>query len=93
MSADGLLTFHEGCVDTAAVAEIPHVEPLEAVIPQLPGVAQTLQNGVHEALQEIIQTISGERPLSCVSTHAVPKALWFIYSRSEPSHSLKFLFS
>ena len=38
----------------AAVAEIPHIEPLEAVIPQLPGVAQALQNGVHEALQEII---------------------------------------
>lgn len=46
------LTFHEGCVGLAAVAEIPCVEPLQAVISQLPGVTQTLQNGVHEALQE-----------------------------------------
>lgn len=47
----------------AAVAEVPHVEPLEAVVPQLPGVAQALQNGVHEALQEIVRTVSEEAPV------------------------------
>lgn len=52
------LTFHEGRVCTAAVAEVPHVEPLEAVVSQLPGVAQALQDGVHEALQESTQAIS-----------------------------------
>lgn len=57
MSRARLLTFHEGCVSTAAVAEIPHVEPLKAVVPQLPGVAQALQNGVHEALQEITHSV------------------------------------
>lgn len=44
MSAEGFLTFHEGCVCIAAVAEIPHIESLEAIISQLPGVAQALQN-------------------------------------------------
>lgn len=37
---------------TAAVAEVPQIEPLQAVVSQLPRVAQALQNGVHEALRE-----------------------------------------
>lgn len=40
----GLLTFHESRVCAAGVAEVPHVQPLEAVIPQLSGVAQALKN-------------------------------------------------
>jgi hypothetical protein len=40
----GLLTFHEGRVSAAGVAEVPHVQPLEAVISQLSGVAQALKN-------------------------------------------------
>lgn len=66
---DGVLTFHEGCVCIATVTEIPHIEPLEAIISQFPGVAQALQNGVHEALQDVIQTIGrGRQTLSGIST-------------------------
>lgn len=36
------LTFHEGRVSTAAVAEVPQVEPLQAVVSQLPRVTQAL---------------------------------------------------
>ena len=60
---------------TAAVAEVPHVEPLEAVVPQLPGVAQALQNGVHEALQETTCTSAAEqRPwlARLVTSHLEP---------------------
>lgn len=66
----GLLTFHESCVCTAGMAEVPHVQPLETVISQLAGVAQTLKNRVHEALREIIQQLVGVHGsgffLSCV---------------------------
>lgn len=67
-----VLTFHEACVHTAGVAEVPHVESLQTVIPQLPSVAQALQNGVHEALKETSQTISALRGLE----HARRPVCW-----------------
>lgn len=76
----------------ATVAEISHIKPLQAIISQLSGIAQALQNGVHKALQEMIQTISrGREILSGISTYSVPKALTFNHPRNESSHSLKFL--
>lgn len=72
----GLLTFHEGRVCTAGVAEVPHVQPLEAVIPQLTGVAQALKNGVHEALGEIIEQLVGvHRPGIFISMYSQLTAL------------------
>lgn len=45
-------TFHESCLGLAVVVEVHAVDVPQAVVPQLRSVTQTLQDGVHEALQQ-----------------------------------------
>lgn len=54
-------TFHQGSMPSAAVAEVPCVDPLQTVISEFSGVAQALQDGVHETLQEKEQAVSGDQ--------------------------------
>lgn len=51
------LTFHEGCISPAVVVQVRAMDICQAVIPQLRSVAQTLQDGVHEALEIINRDI------------------------------------
>lgn len=45
------LTFHEGCISPAVVVQVCAMDICQAVISQLRSIAQTLQDGVHEALE------------------------------------------
>lgn len=49
---DTSLTFHEGCVGAAVVVKVSAVRVVQAVVSQAVCVAETLQDTVHETLQE-----------------------------------------
>lgn len=49
---DTSLTFHEGCVGAAVVVKVSSVRVVQAVVPQAVCVAETLQDTVHETLQD-----------------------------------------
>lgn len=44
-------TFHESSVSPAVVVEVSAMDVSQAVVSQLGGVTQTLQDGVHETLE------------------------------------------
>lgn len=49
---DTSLTFHEGCVGAAVVVKVSAVRVVQAVVSQAVCVAETLQDTVHETLQD-----------------------------------------
>lgn len=70
-----LLTFHERRVGAAVVVKVSAVRVVQAVISQAVSVAETLEDAVHEALQEQTQhsSISGSRR-GCATSGVGPSA-------------------